>query len=61
MYTQLGHTPMKIARLYLRVSTDVTDLTRQADIEQSTRAAGYHIAGCTAKRRQEPVSTAPSC
>jgi DNA invertase Pin-like site-specific DNA recombinase len=45
MYTQLGRTHMKIARIYLRVSTDEQDLTRQADIEQSTRAAGYYIAG----------------
>ncbi len=36
---------MKIARIYLRVSTDEQDLTRQADIEHSTRAVGYHIAG----------------
>jgi len=36
---------IKIARIYLRVSTDEQDLTRQADIEQSTRAAGYYIAG----------------
>jgi len=36
---------MKIARIYLRVSTDEQDLTRQADIEQKTRAAGYYIAG----------------
>jgi len=36
---------MKIARIYLRVSTDQQDLTRQADIEHSTRAAGYYIAG----------------
>ena len=36
---------MKVARLYLRVSTEEQDLTRQADIEQSTRAAGYYIAG----------------
>lgn len=36
---------MKIACIYLRVSTDEQDLTRQADIEQSTRAAGYYIAG----------------
>jgi DNA invertase Pin-like site-specific DNA recombinase len=36
---------MKIARLYLRVSADEQDLTRQADIEQSTCAAGYYIAG----------------
>lgn len=36
---------MKIARIYLRVSTDQQDLTRQADIEQGTRAVGYYIAG----------------
>ncbi len=36
---------MKIARIYLRVSTDEQDLTRQVDIEHSTRAAGYYIAG----------------
>ena len=36
---------MKIARIYLRVSTDEQDLTRQADIEHSTQAAGYYIAG----------------
>ena len=32
---------MKIARIYLRVSTDEQELTRQADVEQKTRAAGY--------------------
>jgi len=36
---------MKVARLYLRVSTDEQDLTRQVDIEHSTRAAGYYVAG----------------
>ena len=36
---------MRIARIYLRVSTDEQDLTRQAEIERSTRAAGYYIAG----------------
>lgn len=36
---------MKIARIYLRVSTDEQDLARQADIEHNTRAAGYYIAG----------------
>jgi len=35
----------KIARLYLRVSTDEPDLTRQTGIEDSTRSAGYYIAG----------------
>jgi DNA invertase Pin-like site-specific DNA recombinase len=36
---------MKIARLYLRVSTDEQDLNRQTGIEDSTRSAGYYIAG----------------
>ena len=36
---------MKVARIYLRVSTEEQDLTRQASIEHSTRAAGYYIAG----------------
>jgi len=36
---------MKVARIYLRVSTDEQDLTRQADIEHRTRAAGYYVAG----------------
>ncbi len=36
---------MKIARIYLRVSTDEQDLTRQTEIEQSTRTAGYYVAG----------------
>ena len=44
-YTHLDPLPMKIARLYLRVSTDEQDLTRQGQIEQSTRSAGYYIAG----------------
>lgn len=36
---------MNIARIYLRVSTDEQDLTRQAEIEHSARASGYYIAG----------------
>ena len=36
---------MNIARIYLCVSTDKQDLTRQNDIERNTRDAGYHIAG----------------
>jgi len=44
-YTHVDHLSMKIARIYLRVSTDEQDLTRQADIEQSTRGASYYVAG----------------
>ncbi|NOU12880.1 MAG: recombinase family protein [Methylococcaceae bacterium] len=36
---------MKIARIYLRVSTEEQDLTRQNDIADSARAEGYYIAG----------------
>lgn len=36
---------MKVARIYLRVSTDEQELTRQANIEHSARTAGYYIAG----------------
>lgn len=36
---------MKVARIYQRVSTVEQDLTRQAEIEHSTRAAGFYIAG----------------
>ena len=36
---------MKVARIYLGVSTDEQDLTRQTEIEHSTREAGFYIAG----------------
>ena len=36
---------MKIARLYLRVSTEEQDLTRQSGIEHGARQAGYYVAG----------------
>ena len=44
-YTHFDHCSMNSARIYLRVSTDEQDLTRQADIERSTRDAGYYVAG----------------
>jgi len=36
---------MKVARIYLRVSTDEQDLTRQTDLENDARTAGFYIAG----------------
>jgi DNA invertase Pin-like site-specific DNA recombinase len=36
---------MKVARIYLRVSTDKQDLTRQTEIVHSPRTEGYYIAG----------------
>ena len=38
-------TPIRAARIYLRVSTDEQDLARQETIVTSAREAGYHIAG----------------
>src|SRR6185369_7069005 len=36
---------MKIARVYLRVSTDEQDLQRQEQIVTGAKAAGYYVAG----------------
>ncbi|NOU13170.1 MAG: recombinase family protein [Methylococcaceae bacterium] len=36
---------MKVARIYLRVSTEEQDLTRQTEIVDSARAEGYYVAG----------------
>ena len=41
----MANSSINIARIYLRVSTDEQDLTRQTEIEQSTRTAGYYVAG----------------
>lgn len=35
---------LKVARIYLRVSTEEQNLTRQLSIEDSTRAAGFYVA-----------------
>ena len=37
--------PLKVARLYMRVSTDEQDLTRQESLIASARAAGFYVAG----------------
>jgi DNA invertase Pin-like site-specific DNA recombinase len=36
---------MKNARIYIRVSTEEQDLTRQARLVEDARAAGYYVAG----------------
>ena len=51
---------MKIARLYLRVSTDEQDLTRHTGIEDSTRSAGYYIAASIERRPQVLAPIDPS-
>ncbi len=37
--------PLKVARIYLRVSTEAQDLERQEGIAQAARGAGYYVAG----------------
>jgi len=37
--------PIKVARIYMRVSTDAQDLARQEAIATSARAAGFYVAG----------------
>jgi len=36
---------LKVARIYLRVSSDEQNLTRQAAIVENAKAAGYYVAG----------------
>lgn len=36
---------MKVARIYLRVSTDAQDLARQRDLVEQAKTQGYYIAG----------------
>lgn len=57
MYTLKGHdvttkrkaasstAPVKVARIYMRVSTEAQDLERQEGIAQAARATGYYVAG----------------
>ena len=37
--------PLKVARLYMRVSTDEQDLARQESLIASAKAAGFYVAG----------------
>ena len=37
--------PVKVARIYMRVSTDAQDLARQEAIATAARAAGFYVAG----------------
>lgn len=38
-------TPLRVARVYLRVSTDAQDLKRQEEIITTAKDAGYYVAG----------------
>ncbi|WP_438288088.1 recombinase family protein [Vibrio parahaemolyticus] len=45
IYTLLGYPSMKIARLYIRVSSSQQDLERQNQIYTDAITAGYYVAG----------------
>lgn len=53
--------PVKVARIYMRVSTDAQDLARQEAIATSARAAATTSPASTAKRRRALARIASSC
>lgn len=40
-----AHPSLRVARVYLRVSTDAQDLERQESIIEAAKASGYYVAG----------------
>lgn len=42
---RIGAAPVKVARIYMRVSTEEQDLARQDAIAQAAKLAGYYVAG----------------
>lgn len=50
---------MKIARIYLRVSTDTQDLERQESIVEAAKAAGFYVAGVYREKASGAVSNRP--
>ena len=50
---------MKVARIYLRVSTDEQDLTRQEQIVQNAKDEGYYVAGVYREKASGAISDRP--
>ena len=48
---------MKVACIYLRVITEEQDLSRQDAIVQSTKAAGFYVAGQQQAHKQQQRRT----
>ena len=46
---------MKVARVYMRVSTEGQDLSRQDAVVAQARAAGYYIAGVYREKAPGPT------
>jgi DNA invertase Pin-like site-specific DNA recombinase len=55
----VGQGGVKVARVYLRVSTREQDLQRQARIEQEARAAGYYVAAVYRETASGAVADRP--
>lgn len=50
---------IKVARVYLRVSTEEQDLARQTAIVDSTRAAGFYVAGIYREKASGAIADRP--
>ena len=53
--TRHATTPLRVARVYLRVSTEEQDLERQAGIAQQAKDAGYYVAYPISYRQLEEM------
>jgi len=61
MFDQPKRDAIRAARVYLRVSTDEQDLTRQEAIVGSARASGFLSPRFTGRKRQALDPTAQNC
>lgn len=52
---------MKVARAYLRVSTDSRELARQNRVIEGISEVGFYVASIYREKPQEPVLIAPNC
>ena len=52
---------MRVARIYLRVSTEQQDILRQEEIARSARTTGYYVAGVYREKASGHARIAPSC
>ena len=50
---------MKVARIYLRVSTEAQDLERQESIIEAAKGAGFYVAGVYREKASGAVSNRP--
>jgi DNA invertase Pin-like site-specific DNA recombinase len=53
------HQPLKVCRIYQRVSTDEQELTRQHVLDEQAKAAGYYVAGTYAEKASGTTAERP--